>query len=212
MKAATIGVPVLAALTVLLVARCVAAGPAVHPAAAHPSPPAVRESHPSPPAARETVSTPAGTTPGTFNATDVAWLQLMIPMTEQMLRLLELTPEQTANPRVTRLAARFVAGHRAELPRLRALLGRSGALGTNVHEGHDMPGMVTAEDLRVVGRATGAAFDRLLVDNLREHLEQGILVSRGEQDAGAEQAVRELAATIERTRTAQLALLDGAGR
>lgn len=75
-----------------------------------------------------------------------------------------------------------------------------------------MPGMVTAEDLRVVGRATGAAFDRLLVDNLREHLEQGILVSRGEQDAGAEQAIGEIAATTERTRTAQLALLDGAGR
>ena len=45
-----------------------------------------------------------------------------------------------------------------------------------------------------------------------EHLEQGILVSRGEQDAGAEQAVGEIAATTERTRTAQLALLDGAGR
>ncbi|MER5323338.1 DUF305 domain-containing protein [Streptosporangium roseum] len=199
MKAATIGAPVLAALTVLLVARCAAAGPAAHPAAAHLPPPA----------ARETISAPARTTPGAFNATDVAWLQLMIPMTEQMLRLLELVPEQTSNPRVTRLAARLGAGHRAELPRLRELLGRSGAPGVNVHEGHDMPGMVTAGDLRVLGRTTGAAFDRLLVEHIREHLEQGILVSRGEQGSGAEQAVRALAAVVERTRAAQLALLDG---
>ncbi|MEU8379336.1 DUF305 domain-containing protein, partial [Streptosporangium sp. NPDC048865] len=76
MKASTIGASVLVVLTVLLVSRCVAAEPQTHSAANHPP-------SRSGPAA---LPSPTGSAPGTFNGTDIAWLQLMIPMTEQAVR------------------------------------------------------------------------------------------------------------------------------
>ncbi|MFC7647768.1 DUF305 domain-containing protein [Streptosporangium lutulentum] len=203
MKAIAAGVPAVL-LVVSLAAGC-GGSPSEH--AHHPAAPSGQSAaSPSAP-----VSSPASTSmpSGTFNATDVAWMQLMIPMDEQLLTMLELAPKRTSNPEVTRLAERFAADHRAELLRLRELLDRSGAPTTNVHEGHDMPGMVTAEDLRVIDRTTGAAFDRLFAKNMREHLEQGVLLSRGVRGSGADQGTRELAGSIEKTRAAQLDRLDG---
>jgi uncharacterized protein (DUF305 family) len=210
MKAIAACVPLTALLAVSLAAGC---GSAASEHAHHPSVSSGQgvevSSLPVPPSVATSVSPSASTPSGAFNATDVAWMQLMIPMDEQLLSMLELAPKRTSNPEVTRLAKRFAADHRAELLQLRELMDRSGTPKTNVHEGHDMPGMVTAEDLRVIDKTRGAAFDRLFAKNMREHLEQGVLLSRGEQGSGADQATRELAESIEKDRTAQLDKLDG---
>jgi uncharacterized protein (DUF305 family) len=208
MKAIAVGMPLAALVAALLVAGC--GGPASEHAHHPPAPSGQSTALPTPsPPVSPPVSTSAGMPSGTFNATDVGWMQLMIPMDEQLLSMLEMAPKRTSNPEVTRLAKLFAADHRAELLKLRALMDRSGAPKTNVHEGHDMPGMVTADDLRVIDQTKGAAFDRLFAKNMREHLEQGVLLSRGEQGAGADQATRELAGSIEKVRAAQLDRLDG---
>jgi uncharacterized protein (DUF305 family) len=198
MKAATVGVPVLVILTVVLVARCVAVGPAEHPAGSHlPTQ-----------GGQATISAPAGTAPGSFNATDIAWLQLMIPMTDQARRLLELAPTKTSNPRLTRFAADAVADRRTTLQRLRDLLRRSGVPESDEHEGHDIPGMVIPADFDLLNRAEGAAFDRLFTKDAREYLTQSALVARGEQKSGADQDTKAFAATLEKAHTAQLAQLE----
>jgi hypothetical protein len=56
-------------------------------------------------------------------------------------------------------------------------------------------------------RALRSAFDRLLEQNLREHLEQSIVVTGSIRAAGHEPAVKALAASIEAARAAQLKLL-----
>ncbi|MEV6868035.1 DUF305 domain-containing protein [Streptosporangium subroseum] len=205
MKAIAVGMPLAALVAALLVAGC--GGPASEHAHHPPAPSG--QSAVSPPPAVSPVSPAASMSSGAFNGTDVGWMQLMIPMDEQLLSMLEMAPKRTSNPEVIRLAKLFAADHRAELLKLRALMDRSGAPKTNVHEGHDMPGMVTADDLRVIDQTKGAAFDRLFAKNMREHLEQGVLLSRGEQGAGADQATRELAGSIEKARAAQLDRLDG---
>lgn len=133
----------------------------------------------------------------------------MIPMDERTLPLLDLGAERGHDPAVRRLAARIRKAHLAELERLREMLGRTGLPATNVHEGHDMPGMVTAADLAALRKATGPAFDRLFADRLREHLDQSAAVARSEQTAGADEGTRALAAAVERARAAQSDLLDG---
>ncbi|MFC6577889.1 DUF305 domain-containing protein [Planomonospora parontospora] len=152
-------------------------------------------------------SVSAGTVPGAFNATDVAWLQLMIPMTEQTLDLLVSAPERAADPEVARLAAELDAGHRAQLRTLRGLLKRSGTPPVNVHEGHDMPGMVTPAELAAVNRAEGAAFDRLFTEHVGEYLRQSVQVARGEQGSGADRETRAFAAAMERARAGELTRL-----
>ncbi|MFI6512702.1 DUF305 domain-containing protein [Streptosporangium sp. NPDC050855] len=210
MRASVVGVPVLAVLTVLLISRCVAAGPESHPAAGHHrAGPAAAVSSPLPSTAPSGTPSGGATTPaGSFNATDLAWLQLMIPMTEQSVRLLELAPGKTSNPAITRFAAETVPARRATLKGLRDLLRRAGVPQSREHEGHDMPGMTTPADFAALDRADGPAFDRLFTGNAREYLTQSVLVAKGEGRSGADPATKAFAAATAKAHTDQLARLD----
>ncbi|MER7893057.1 DUF305 domain-containing protein [Micromonospora sp. NPDC094482] len=151
---------------------------------------------------------PGGTTIGAFSATDVAWLQLTVAMSERLLPVLDLVPDRTTDPAWRRLAARVGDACEANLARSRRLLAESGAPETNPHEGHDMPGMVTAEELATLRATTGPRFHRLVAAHLRAHLTQAVRIARAEQQAGANPATRALAATVVGDGTAELARLD----
>ncbi|GAA4197965.1 hypothetical protein GCM10022252_47640 [Streptosporangium oxazolinicum] len=198
MKVSTIGASVLVVLTVLLVSRCVAAEPQTHSAVNHPP-------SRSGPAA---LPTPTGSVSGSFNGTDIAWLQLMIPMTEQAARLLELAPGKTSNPRLKRFAEEYVADRRTTLQELRDLLRRSGVPESNEHEGHDIPGMVIPNDFAALKRADGEAFDRLFTKDAREYLTQSVLVAKGLQKSGADPETKAFAAALEKTYSGQLPRLE----
>jgi uncharacterized protein (DUF305 family) len=142
-----------------------------------------------------------------FNGTDIAWLQLMIPMNEQALRLLELVPARHPAPETRQLAELVGAGYRTELDQLRTLRTQAAVPATNLHEGHDMPGLMTADELHAAGNARGAALDRLVAAQLRENFQQSILLCHGERTSGAHRATKALAAAIERARAARLAQL-----
>ncbi|WP_249713863.1 DUF305 domain-containing protein [Rhizomonospora bruguierae] len=162
--------------------------------------------------ARQAAPPPAVASPaaaGAFGATDVAWLQLMIPMDEQALALLDLVPSRTTDRAAAEVAARIGAGHRAELADLRALRDRAGLPDTNVHAGHDLPGMVTPAELAEIGRHRGSAFVTRFTSTLLEHLDQGVLVCAGERDAGTDPATKALAAAAQNRRRADLDLLAG---
>jgi len=151
--------------------------------------------------------TPVPSVQQAFNPTDLAWIQLMVPMDEQLLRVLDLANQQSADPAVRKLAQQITTTHRAELAQLVVLRTRSGAPTTNVHEGHDMPGMMTEPEIAAMGKAQGAAFGQLFRKNLKEHLDQSIIVARSIKTAGHEPSVKKLAASIETGRAAQLKLL-----
>ncbi|MGA5758923.1 DUF305 domain-containing protein [Nonomuraea bangladeshensis] len=176
-------------------------------------------------------------TSASVNPTDVAWLQLMIPMDERVLPLLDLGASRSHTPAMGQLAARLRAAHVAELARLRAALHttalhttdlpatgppatglRTTALhatelpAANPHAGHDMPGMITAAELARLRTAEGPAFDTLFTGHLRAHLRQSQSVTRSEQVSGADPGIKALAAAIERTRTTQLSALGAVER
>ncbi|MFI5481130.1 DUF305 domain-containing protein [Streptomyces rubiginosohelvolus] len=164
------------------------------------------ESAPRSAQARE--SPPAGTRTATSTATDVGWVQLMTPMNQQAVKLLTLAAERAAEPRVRDFAVRLRTGQEAELVRLRALLTRMGLPGTDVHAGHDMPGMVTVRDLEAARAAEGPAFDRLVLAQIRDHLRQSAQVSRSEITSGGRADARELAAALVTARETSLAELE----
>ncbi|MFC3502135.1 DUF305 domain-containing protein [Micromonospora krabiensis] len=153
-------------------------------------------------------ATPGGTTDPAFTPTDVAWLQLTVAMAERLLPVLALAPERTSDPAWRRLAAGVADAHRTDLARARRLLAESGAPESNPHEGHDMPGMVTAEQLTALRAATGARFERLVGEHLRAHLTQAVRIARAEQQGGGNPAATGLAARVVRDGTAELARLD----
>ncbi|ESU48782.1 DUF305 domain-containing protein [Streptomyces filamentosus] len=160
-------------------------------------------------------SPPTGTPTSASTATDVGWVQLMTPMNQQAVKLLTLAAARAAEPRVRDFAVRLRTGQEAELDRLRSLLTRMGLPGTDVHAGHDMPGMVTVRDLEEARAADGPAFDRLVLVQIRDHLRQSAQVSRSEITSGGRADARELAAALVTAREASLAELErlpGAGR
>ncbi|MFJ6673036.1 DUF305 domain-containing protein [Actinosynnema sp. NPDC091369] len=128
-----------------------------------------------------------------FNATDTAWIQLMIPMNEQLLPALDLAP-----PDLAPFAAELRASHGQELAALKRLRDRAALPDENVHAGHQMPGLVSEADL------AGLRMDPSgLPAKLREHLDQSALLARGEQDSGADRETRDLAASIAAARADQ---------
>ncbi|MFF1869843.1 DUF305 domain-containing protein [Kitasatospora herbaricolor] len=149
----------------------------------------------------------ASTSGSAFNPTDLAWLQLAAPMTEQAVQLARLVTTRAASPDLRALATAVADADGAELARLHALLVRAGADQARPHEGHDMPGMTTAVEYAAAEQASGAAFDRLAGTYLREYLEQSVRLAGSESAAGREPATRELAADIRRNRAAELARL-----
>ncbi|MGI5290531.1 DUF305 domain-containing protein [Nonomuraea polychroma] len=150
--------------------------------------------------------------PSVFNATDLAWLQLMIPMNERALELVTLAPGRTEDKRVSELAGQLATSLRGELGALRGLLARSGAPDSRPHAGHDMPGMVTAAGLRSLRGTAGSTFDRSFARFLREHLEQCALISTGATTSGENPELQRLADTIIRSSHAYLKRLDGLTR
>jgi len=147
-------------------------------------------------------------TRSTVNPTDAAWLELMIPMDEQFLQILDLAPARSRNPAVRRLAAQLAPSHRTELQQLTALRSEAGLPTTNPHEGHDMPGMMRADELLALSNLQGPAFDKTLSTEIQDHLNQSALITRSVKTAGQSPAVKTLAIRIEQTRTTQLATVS----
>ncbi|HEX7308875.1 DUF305 domain-containing protein [Lentzea sp.] len=129
-----------------------------------------------------------------FNSTDTAWVQLMIPMNEQLLPALDAAPAE-----LREFAAELKASHSDELVHLRQLRDRAGLPDTNPHAGHRMPGLVSAADLLAV-QADPAS----LATKLREHLDQTAKLARSEQENGTDAATKSFAASVESSRGRQL--------
>jgi uncharacterized protein (DUF305 family) len=144
---------------------------------------------------------------GTLSGTDLAWLQLMAPMNDRTLLLLELIRARTGagdgSAELHAFATELDTTHRAELRAMRRLLTEAGVPDTNPHAGHDMTGMITDEELREV-QESGPDFERSALVRLREHLEQSAMLSRSAREAGTDRDTTALAGELTEIRAAQL--------
>jgi uncharacterized protein (DUF305 family) len=152
----------------------------------------------------EAAAAPA-TTPATqFGGTDLAWIEINIAMDEQLLPLLELVPQRSGSPGVQALALQVQAFTTAELSTLRALHDQAGLPAVNPHEGMEMPGMVTPQQVGEARALFAKAFDTDVLKLIRGHLEQGQNLADSENKSGVEPQTRALALQVLRTRDAAL--------
>lgn len=143
----------------------------------------------------DTSGAAAGAT-GTFSTTDIAWIQLLIAMDDQTRDILELAPLHGGEPALKTWAADVARDNRSHLTALRKLLATTGVPDNNPHEGHDMPGMVNAEELQALSSATGSQFDGLLRAALGEHFTHAEQLSDELRKNGSDPQVKKLAATV----------------
>ena len=137
---------------------------------------------------------------GFFGGTDLAWVEITIAMNEELLPLLDLVPTRAADPGLRALAAEVRAGHEQELGTLRSLHDQADLPAENPHKGMPMPGMVTPEQVTEAAAAQGATFDKLLVQHLRAHFEQGRKLAGSEEKAGVEPRTKALADQVSTSR------------
>ncbi|WP_033427890.1 DUF305 domain-containing protein [Saccharothrix syringae] len=155
-----------------------------------------------------TAPPPTTTSAGGLDPTDAAYVQLAIPQAESALPLLDAVRARATDPALAELATRAGVGHRGELTELHGVLERAGATYLNQHEGHDMPGMVTRDEVVAADRLAGAEFDAEARVLLRRHFEESAAVARSELAAGADAGLLELTGRIERARADYLSKLS----
>jgi uncharacterized protein (DUF305 family) len=140
----------------------------------------------------------------TLNATDVAFIELMIPMNEHALPLLDvLTTDRVTSLR--NVASALGTTYRAEVTTLRAALAADGVVEQDPHAGMDMPGFITQAQLARISSSTGAGREAAARDALCAHLNQSLVVARGELTAGNDAATRTIATVMVATRSEYLA-------
>ncbi|MFF5294499.1 DUF305 domain-containing protein [Paractinoplanes globisporus] len=155
----------------------------------------------------EQIPSPVATAASQFGGTDLAWIEINIAMDEQLLPLLDLVPQRSGSPDVQAVALQVKAFTEAELSTLRALHDQAGLPAVNPHEGMEMPGMVTPQQVTDAQALTGKNFDSTVLKAIQAHLEQSQNLAGSEDKSGVEPQTRALALQVLRTRDAALSTI-----
>jgi uncharacterized protein (DUF305 family) len=150
------------------------------------------QNHSSDPSASTSVPIAASS----FTATDRAWIEITMAMDEQLVPMLDLVDSHTGSAAVRDLREKADASTRSELSELRRLHDQAGLPAENPHQGMEMPGMVSANQVAHAGALREADFDDYFKKCLREHLAQTGRLALGEKSSGKEPQTVSLASRV----------------
>ncbi|MDW5327964.1 DUF305 domain-containing protein [Plantactinospora sp. KLBMP9567] len=163
------------------------------------------------PAATAT-SAPVSTTG--HNQADIAFAQGMIPHHRQAVQMVELAERRAGDPQVKSLAGKIKTAQQPEIDQMTAWLREWGAPtaspsvgGHSMHgiaPGDAMPGMMTAEDMTAMERASGNEFDRMFLEMMIRHHQGAVQMASTEMEQGQNPAAKSLAEKIKADQTAEI--------
>ncbi|MFE7741660.1 DUF305 domain-containing protein [Nocardia sp. NPDC057455] len=133
------------------------------------------------------------------NDADVMFLQMMYPHHAQAVEMAQLVPSRTDNPRLRTLAAQVEQAQAPEMQQITTLLqsfGKPAPSASEGHEGHAMPGVMSAEQMAALRAASGPDFDRQWLTMMIEHHAGAIAMSETELAEGGNADAKALAAAI----------------
>jgi uncharacterized protein (DUF305 family) len=136
--------------------------------------------------------------PPAFGLTERAFVELAIATDDQAVKLLDLGA-RASQPALRELATEIGAARRAEITRLRGLLDIAAVEYVNNHEGHNMPGMPTDEEITALA-GSGAGFDVMFVKLVRAHLDESAEVVRTAAQSVSDEPTRAVARLMETDR------------
>ena len=145
---------------------------------------------------------------GDHNQADVTFAQGMVPHHEQAVEMSDMALQKAESPKVKELATRIKAAQGPEIDQMKRWLE---AWGESVHGGHDMGnmdmggGMLSDADMKNLGAASGAAFDKLFLEGMIRHHEGAVKMSDDELRNGKFPEAKELAQRIKDTQNAEIA-------
>jgi uncharacterized protein (DUF305 family) len=143
------------------------------------------------------------------NSRDETFSSDMIPHHAQAVEMSNLAETRAVNPEVKRLAVVIKGAQQPEIDQMKSWLEQWGVpYDESQHEGHIMEGMLTAEEMADLRKATGADFDRQFLDKMIRH-HQGALDMAEEVIArGTSPDVKTFAETLKKVQAAEIAQMQ----
>ena len=161
----------------------------------------------------------AGRQAGSFNPTDVMFLQMMIPHHGQGLEMARLAEDRATRAEVRTLAAAIDTTQAAEVQTMSGWLrtwGQPPTVGAGAHAAHGGMPETSAREIASLERAAGADFERRFLNMMIAHQDDAIQLARMEASGGIHPQAKDLALRIDRSRSAQISqmlkLLAAPGR
>ena len=112
----------------------------------------------------DSMDMPTATPGSAFSSTDLMFAEMMIPHHQQAIVMSELALTRSTNPDVLALAEEIMAAQEPEIEQMKSW----GATG-EMHEGHQMDGMLSDDEIAALEAASGAEFDRLFLEGMIKH-------------------------------------------
>lgn len=212
------GIPVVSLVSGILCGLPAAAGAATLQQS--PSPSVVQPGAPGAPSKQLPPSTAAVAPPA--SEADIAFMQGMIMHHAQAVEMTALIPTHTENEEVRTLGARISLSQTDEMKFMKRWLHAHGAPLSMAMPGMPemdrdgkpmaaMPGMLTAQQMRALRQANGAAFDRLFLTGMMQH-HQGALVMVKQlfntPGAGQDADLFDFATDVDNTQRAEISIME----
>ncbi len=146
---------------------------------------------------------------GTFNDADVTFLQMMYPHHEQALQMAELVPSRSQDQQVIDLAAGIKAAQQPEMTQIQSLLasfGKPDPAGGAMN--HDMPGMMSPEQMSSLEAMSGAEFDKMWLQMMIDHHRGAVEMAQTEITSGTNPQAKQMAETIVATQQQEIAQME----
>ncbi|MGW4648443.1 DUF305 domain-containing protein [Kitasatospora sp. NPDC004289] len=164
--------------------------------------------------ATASASAPAVAGAKPYNATDLAFVQGMIPHHRQALEMAELAGSRAAAPEVKQLAEQIRKAQDPEITTMSGWLttwGEQVPQAGGVHSGHGAgaSGMMSEAEMASLGEATGAAFDKAFLKLMVAHHTGAVTMAEEEKAKGAFGPAKELAGAVITGQSAEIATMNG---
>ncbi|MGW7453088.1 DUF305 domain-containing protein [Streptomyces sp. NPDC054787] len=156
-------------------------------------------------------SASAPTRQSDHNTADVAFAQGMIPHHRQAVEMADLAATRAESAEVKKLADEI---KKAQDPEIKTLSGWLTSWGEQVpaeaggHDGHDMTGMMTAEEMKQLQSSSGKAFDTAFLTMMIKHHEGAVAMAKTEQSDGAHQPGKDMAGQIVTSQSAEITRMN----
>ncbi|MFJ5729330.1 DUF305 domain-containing protein [Streptomyces paradoxus] len=149
---------------------------------------------------------------GKHNAADIAFAQGMIPHHRQAVQMADLAPSRAQSAEVKTLAEQI---KKAQDPEIKTLSGWLTSWGEEVpaegamdHSAHGTGGMMTAEEMDQLEKASGKAFDTAFMEMMIKHHEGAVAMARTEKADGAFPGAKKMADAIITSQTAEITRMN----
>ncbi|MFE3196089.1 DUF305 domain-containing protein [Nocardia sp. NPDC059240] len=143
-----------------------------------------------------TTTTAPAATRSDFNDADLTFLTMMYPHHAQAVEMAKLVPTRSQNQQLITLANAVEQAQSPEMQQITTLLGSFGKPVPSGEMNHEMPGIMSKDQMTKLEAASGPEFDKMWMQMMIEHHQGAITMANTELAQGSNADSKALAQSI----------------